>query len=494
MKLSYKVMMGVLLGTLLSTSSCTDQLDLEPTSVITNASFWKTEDDAKGGLSGMYVKLRNEARLNLFIYGEGRSEVMQKSLAGTLDYDRYYLNTLNQAATAPDWIGLYSAVNAANLILKYVPGITFNSEATKNSTLAQAYAMRAYLYFVMAKTWGDLPLRTTPTEGFDPETTFLERSPVTAVFTLIKEDLEKALQLFPDNAFTNGRSMWSKPSVNALKADVFLWTAKRMNGGAADFTTALAACDEVAKADVALLSDFNSIFRYANKGNKEILMSVGFRLLEPPTGNYFDNMYMAVGVLPANVDDATKTIVGVSGGNNVWEASALVRNQFVADDQRRNGSFHEIYTNGANGTRNYFISVPLKGQGVVDGGVRVFVDDIILYRYADVLLLKAEAKNGLGQDPSAEINQVRQRAYGAKFETYKFVNGTKEANDAAILKERLLELIYEGKRWWDLVRFGKAFDIVPSLQSQKGKDHLLLFPISSNVLSLEPKIKQNPGY
>ncbi|GAB3328150.1 SusD family outer membrane lipoprotein NanU [Larkinella ripae] len=493
MKFTHKLFSGILLGLLVSTSSCTDQLVLDPTSVITNASFWKTEDDARGGLAGMYVKLRNEALLNLFIYGEGRSEVMQKSLAGTLDYDRYYLNTLNQAATAPDWIGLYSGVNAANLILKYVPSIPFNSENTKNSTLAQAHAMRAFLYFVMVRTWGDLPLRTTPTEGFDPETTFLERSPASAVFTLIKEDLEKALQLFPDNAFPTGRAQWSRASVNALKADVFLWTAKRANGGAADFTTALAACDEVAKADVALLPDFSSLFRYTNKGSKEVLMASGFRYLEV-TDNYFNNMYMSVGALPANAEAVSKTIVGVSGGNNVWEPSALVRNQFTADDQRRNGTFHEIYTTGTNGARNYFISVQLKGQGTVEGGVRFFVDDIILYRYADVLLMKAEAKNGLGQDPSPEMNLVRQRAYGAKFDAYKFVNGTKEANDAAILKERLLELMLEGKRWWDLVRFGKAFDLVPSLQTQKGKDHLLLFPISSNVLSLEPKIKQNPGY
>jgi hypothetical protein len=493
MKLPYKIVSGVLLGLLFSTSSCTDQLMLDPTSVITNASFWKTEDDAKGGLAGMYVRLRNEAQLNLYIYGEGRSEIMQKSLAGTLDYDRFYLNTLNQAGAGPDWLGLYAIVNAANLILKYAPTITFKAESTKNATMAQAYAMRAYTYFVMAKTWGDVPIRTEPTEGYDPEATFLERSPVAAVFTMIKDDIEKAIQLFPDNTFANGRSMWSKASVNALKADVYLWTAKRANGGQADFTTALTACDEVAKADVALLTDYASLFRYTNKGSREILMSVGFRLLEAPD-NYFNNIYMAVGALPANAEAASKAIVGVSGGNNVWEPSALVRNQFSVDDQRRAGTFHEVYTTGANGTRNYFISVQTKGQGAVEGGVRFFVDDIILYRYADVLLMKAEAKNALGQDPSTEMNLIRQRAYGAKFDAYKFVNSTKEANDAAILKERLLELMLEGKRWWDLVRFGKAFDIVPSLQTQKGKDHLLLFPLSSNVLSLEPKIKQNPGY
>lgn len=108
--------------------------------------------------------------------------------------------------------------------------------------------------------------------------------------------------------------------------------------------------------------------------------------------------------------------------------------------------------------------------------------------------MKAEAKNALGQDPSPEINLVRQRAYGTNFPARTFVNGTKAANDDAILKERLLELVVEGKRWWDLVRFDKAFDLVPSLQTRKTERHLLLFPISTTVLSLEPKVKQNPGY
>ncbi len=138
--------------------------------------------------------------------------------------------------------------------------------------------------------------------------------------------------------------------------------------------------------------------------------------------------------------------------------------------------------------------LPINSGGVEISGVRNFIDDVPIYRYSDVLLMKAEAKNALGQDPSTEINLVRARAYGANFNNYQFVNGTIAQNDDAILKERLLELTLEGKRWWDLVRFGKAFDLIPSLNSRKGQDHLLLFPISESVLSLEPKVKQNPGY
>lgn len=93
----------------------------------------------------------------------------------------------------------------------------------------------------------------------------------------------------------------------------------------------------------------------------------------------------------------------------------------------------------------------------------LFLDDVIIYRYADVLLMKAEAKNALGVDPSFELNQVRKRAYGTKYSGYELVSNSKEANDNAILKKRLFELAFEGKRWWDLVRFGKAFQLISSL-------------------------------
>ncbi|GAA4464564.1 SusD family outer membrane lipoprotein NanU [Nibrella saemangeumensis] len=494
MKSAYKLLSITLVTVVLSTSSCTNPLDVEPTSIISNASFWKTEDDVTGALAGMYVKLRNEAQLNLFQLGEGRSEVMEwGKLVGTLDYDRLYLNTLDATFAGPSWIGFYSTINAANLVIKYAPNIPFRTEAAKNAALAQAYTMRAFVYFVLVRSWGDVPLRTEPTEGYSPETTNKERAPKAEVFRQIKEDIDKALQLYPSNAFSAGRNTWSKAATNALKADVYLWTAKQLNGGQADFTTALEACNEVQKADVELLPNYANVFAYTNKGNREILMAVRFQQLES-NNNYFENMYIPTFVVPSNTDQATKDIIGIPGGNIVWTPSALVRSQFTTDDQRRNASFLEIYTTDASGKKNYYGSIVLKGRGMVEGGVRNFKDDVILYRYADVLLMKAEAKNALGQDPSDEINQVRKRAYGTAFDKYAFTKGTKEQNDEAILKERLLELAFEGKRWWDLIRFGKAFDIVPSLQNRKGQDHLLLFPISSYILSLEPKVQQNPGY
>lgn len=472
--------------------SCSKTLDVDPTSVITTNSFWKTEDDAKGALVGMYIDFRNIAEA-LFTTGDERSEIYTGGVYGGGTYTLYNNAMTPDAPGNADWYTYYRVINSANLLLKYVPGITFKSENDKNNILAQAYAMRAYVYFAMTKTWGDLIIRTDPTESADAEVTQKERSPQTEVFSLIKDDIEKALQLFSDNSFPSLRSMWSKPAVNALKADVYLWTAKVMGGGSGDFTTALDACEDVEDADAQLLPAFADIFKYANKGNKETLMNIHFEELEG--GNYFWHMWIIGSAVPANISQRAKDLLlPVGGGQGLMIMSNLVRNQFTNDDSRKYGTYFDVYTFDNNGDSTYYTNVCLKGTGIVTNGNRVFASDMILYRLADILLMKAEAKNGLNMDPSFEINEVRKRAYGTAYDDHIFVNGSQEENDDAILKERLFELAFEGKRWWDLLRFDKAFDLVPTLQTQTDKQYLRLFPIANSVLSLEPKVKQNPGY
>lgn len=482
------------------TSSCKKDLILQPISSISAASFWKTENDAQAGATAMYVPLRAQAgnqslQYNTYFLGEARSEIMTFGVAGSTGYDLYYQNNLSATSAGPSWTGYYSIINAANLVLKYVPNIPFQSAATKNNLLAQAYTMRAYTYFVMARTWGDLIIRTEPMEQFDPAEVQKERSPKEAVFTMIKADLEKALQLFPDNSLPSGRFKWSKPAANSLKAEVNLWTGKRLNGGNADFTTALAALNEVQTASgLGLLPNFADVFDYTKKGNNEIVMAI--RLIDGEGVQGYTGYMYGIPV-PACSPQSVKDLVGAAGSNtnHAWQLSLAARNAFSNDDLRKAATFVDLYTYNTSCVQTgYLATITLKYKGTVIGGVRFMYDDIILYRYADILLMKAEAKNALGQDPTVEMNLVRQRAYGANFAAHAFVNGTQAQNDDAILKERLLELMVEGKRWWDLVRFGRAFDLVPSLQSRAGQNYLLLFPISSSVLSLETKVVQNPGY
>lgn len=480
-----------LLAATMVVSSCRDTLSLNPISEISNASFWKTEDDAWGGLYGMYARLRAQAQSNLFLWGEARSELLDRSLGGTNNYERYYQNSLDRNFAGPDWRGLYTVVHDANLIIKQVPNIMFTNEADKNEVLAQAHAMRAYAYFLMVRTWGRVPLVTEPTEGYTPDLTQRVRTPVNEIFSLIKQDINQAIGLFPNNNLGAGRMFWSKPAVQTLKADVYLWTSKREGGGNADAQTALDAINDARTANAGLLDDYAQIFDYNNKGNREILLAIRFQELEVGNIVPYQDMYMSSAFLPPAMDEATRAAIGTLGGNPYWRISNEVRTQFSDDDQRKAATYLDIFTD--NGER-YYGTIQMKFKGTVVGGARQFLDDYIIYRYADVLLLAAEAKNALGQDPSDEINQLRQRAYGTAFENHRFVSQSQAANDEEILRERLFELSLEGKRWWDLVRFDKAFELVPTLQERANEQHLLLFPISETTLSLEPNVDQNDGY
>jgi len=467
--------------------SCTDVLNIKPVSDISVNSFWTSENDARAGLNGMYVRFRDQAAYNLFWWGEGRSETLTYGLQAPEGRERYFNNNLDPTNAGPNWKGLYTVVHDANLILKYVPDIEFKNGDEKNSIMAQAHAMRAFVYFIMARTWGGVPLRTEPTEGYDPQTTFKKRASVEDVFKLIKDDIKQSLDLFPDKSISD-RSKFSAPAVNALKANVYLWTGKRMGGGQSDFNTALNAINEVQKADVALLPTFADVFDFNNKKNKEILFSVHFERFESGS-NYGDQIYIRGDQIPNETNQETKDALGLGGGLNRVSPSETVRDQYTDQDKRKDVTFTEIYKYNTN-PPTYYASVVNKFDGMIEDGARHFVSDLILYRYADVLLMKAEAENALGQDPTPELNQVRNRA-GLN----DYSGPTDQASlDDAILKERLLELAFEGKRWWDLVRFGKAFDLVPSLQNRKGKDYLLLWPISEETISLNSKIEQNPGY
>ena len=168
MKRFYKIQLYFLV-TVFAIISCTEDLKLEPISQISNSSFWKTENDANGALYGMYARFRPQTE-NLFLWGELRSNDFGVSVGGEpINQGILYRNTLNASSPLSTWLGIYSVIHDANLILKYVPSIKFASEANKNNVLAQAHTMRAFCYFVLVRTWGGVPLVDVPTEGYSEE-------------------------------------------------------------------------------------------------------------------------------------------------------------------------------------------------------------------------------------------------------------------------------------------------------------------------------------
>src|SRR5699024_6835719 len=169
-------------------------------------------------------------------------------------------------------------------------------------------------------------------------------------------------------------------------------------------------------------------------------------------------------------------------------------------DTRGNATFIKLYGNDdghipfdANG---YQTSILKKFLGPIVAGLRESINNVPIYRYADVLLLLAQAKNLLGEDPSGEINLIRQRAYGENYDasSHSYTNGTQTENAWAILDERLKEFIGEGKRWWDLRRAGNNF-VFESIDNLEPSDaYKLLLPITPGMIGNNPALEQTPGY
>ena len=183
----------------------------------------------------------------------------------------------------------------------------------------------------------------------------------------------------------------------------------------------------------------------------------------------------------------------VNGANRVGLNQAMINRLTAAPaDQRITNTFRVMYSNAAPfAVRGVMLT---KYVGSTAGTTQIYDNDFPIYRYADVLLLLAEAKTKLGEDPSTEINAIRQRAYGNNYVPH--VNASQTVNMNAILDEYLREFLGEGKRWWALRRAGNSYvyaNLNPSYLSTASTAKFLL-PLSLGMLTADPLLTQTPGY
>ena len=401
MKYNFNIIKKAVLGLLIASSmaGCDSVFDITDESIIGGSSFWKTEEDVKSATQGLYTYLRS-CDGTLFVLGELRSETAGPNSRGAGGgLEMYYRNTLTPATIEANWHVFYQLVNFANCIIKYGGNVKFEVEANKNYYLAQAYISRAWAYFVMTRAWGDLIIRTEPVEGNAPDLIYKKRSPKEEVMALIKSDIDKAIELFgtheSSGAAASGRIYWNKPAALALKADAYLWSAKVLGGGEADLRTALAATEQITSmtADdyIELTSDYAKIFDYNNKFNGELLFCLNYQKNEAEN-NFYSNCWCHQGDVPLHIDEETDAILNPCSGQGIATPTPELRNAFDADDTRKAGTLFEVYAIEEDGSRTYNTSIVLKGKGMVENGKRYYMNHVILYRYADVILMRAEAK------------------------------------------------------------------------------------------------------
>lgn len=496
------------LSLLLTLSSCKKELaEVKPQDAISKDQILSDPNAALTIYTGMYGLFRTY-NSSFYQLGEMRSDLWADGLftesadAGLQNLSRQNISALN--VPFGNWAGLYNLIYNLNNVITLFPQTPL-TQAEKDRMMAEAYGIRAYVYYTMIKTWGAVPLTTMPVQTItNAAETFKARTPVDSVMAQVKSDIEKSLQLFgSSNVIAPGKRVyWNRVATLVLKGDVFLWSGTLLNGGAADFTVAKTALQEVQNLQsntLNLNTNYADIFDPARKdNNREIIFAVNYETGQASNGAFGSFLVNSIQATTLSLAQAPTPLVSatypyVNGANRVGMNQAMItRLTSGPADQRISNTFKVMYSN----TAPYPVRGVLltKWLGSTSGTSQVYNNDFPIYRYADVLLLMAEARAKLGESPAAEINQVRQRAYGAAYQP--FVNGSVTVNMNAILEEYLREFIGEGKRWWALRRAGDQYvyaNINPAYLSASSTAKLLL-PISVSMINNDPLLLQTAGY
>jgi hypothetical protein len=519
MKKNYRNLIAMLSLFVVTVISCKKDLALTPISNLSDDSYWKSADQYDAFISGIHSKFRGHNN-NFMSLGELRSDIYGVDQGATGSFtgeasqglERMWMHTLNlDIPGVSNYGGFYTNINQLNLLINKLNTESVVSEAMKKYDLGIAYGMRAYYYFQMYRSWGKTVIQTDFIDAPNLDLFNLAKaaSPEADVMKFIKEDLDKSAENFGTNYSINrNKAYWSKAATLMLKAEVYLWTAHRA-GGSTDATTAKTALNDIQTnvAGLGLLTVSSTPLNtpYADlfgttKGNKEMIMVCRYQLNEAEMTFIPQSFTPNGGAISVFYDSLTNRKFNVIAENyggllRVPTKIATYR-KFNENDTRRDASIQAAYTQPATGAFKIAGCFLKKYQGQQDAGVRKYTNDFTIYRYADLLLLLAEAKEVLGESPAAEINEVRARAFGTKYDpaVYGFPNMPGDANiKEAILRERLFEFVGEGKRWYDLRRMGDSYvfanTTLPSSEAYK-----LLWPVDRASLTNNRVLTQTDGY
>lgn len=474
----------IILGAILI--SCHGDLDVKQKSEITSVSMWTSESDAESAVNGAFTQLRTALSTSLPVYGDYRSALYGGGMMSIKDYDKMAANVISRDMEGTDWTNLYTTINTSNLIIKYTPLIKFSSEESKNDVLANAYFIRAYCYFLIARVWGDAPVLTNGYESDKQDDLYPTRDKADKVYEQVESDITKAAELCPQNSVQKHKA--SQASINMLMTDYFLWKAKKLNGGTEALNSALASVNKVLNDQKYGLEDnFKDVFGVINENSKEIIFSINYEINEFVGG--YPSYYLAPEQYVENKSLQNNPIP--IGSHQQYVSITDNYENFLnsrEDDSRISTSFG-ICQDGS--TRWRWIN---KYQGEWINNTRYFSSDIIMYRYAEAILMKAEIENALNNKQGAisELQKIEKRAYG-KVEEYNSAMSTQEI-DNAIVDEILKEFVGEAKSWWTLVRFGQAFSRIETLKGKENVKNILLWPVSSSCINTNPNITQTEGF
>lgn len=463
-------------------SACSKSfIERNPISTVSTDVLYKTDKDFNDAVVGVYGGFQAEYQ-NMWLYGDIRGDdAWDELVKGTAAaMDNFTINN-DDGVINSTWRNYYSIINRVNNLIVKIKEADPAVVAKGNQYVAEARFLRALAYFNLVRIFGDVPVLTEPISIEDAYKS--GRVPVAQVYeNVIVKDLVESEGILPAKYSGADVGRATDGAVKALLGKVYLTIH--------DFTNAEAKLREVTTMGYALLPKYTDLFDYTkDEHHSEYIFDIEYEQ-GMGEGNCFTTNFT-----PKNPPLAAfYGVTGGQNGNNNPPRSLFAI--FSADDQRKDitaadgftdkdGVFHKLIPTSNDVqtfTKKYM--VPLLASCDSRANWKVI-------RYADVLLMYAEAlnENGKTQEALTEMNKVRKRAGVAEY------SGLNQSDTReAIYLERRLELSFEGHRWFDLLRTGRALTVMSPYGM---KDYMTVYPIPLSQIQIinDPSVfPQNPGY
>jgi hypothetical protein len=481
----------VIIASLVMVSSCEDFLDLKPISSSSADGFYQTQDDFEQAVNGAYATLREVYSSGYYmLFADLRADnTTMLGIGGGTEERKIVIDNFNLDPTNEHmltmWRTSYTAIQRANGVLSNISSVDFD-QIKKDQYTGESKAVRALTYFNLVRIFGGVPLITTG--DVDISASYdTPRASADDIYSLIVDDLTDAIEMLPPTYPASEAGRVSKGAAQTLLGQVYLTQHKY-----ADAVTQFNAV--ITSGNYDLLDNYGDNFTGIAHDNLEIVWQIVYKGGTPSLGSSFPNWCAPVG--------SERVLVELGGAYGFNQPTLDVFNAYTADDLRRDVSIGVGFTNTSG---NYidarYIKLYVDG-GVGDGSNDSDVDWNV-FRYSHVLLMCAEAINEASNGPSTAaytyINDVRDRAGLTP------LSGLSQSEfREAVYNEERLEVAFEGHRWFDLVRTGRALTVMnsklggadPVGPSAMIDEDDLLYPIPQDVIvtSSPGTIIQNNGY
>lgn len=477
--------------------ACKGLLEEDPQDQVFVDNYFQTENDATAAVNSIYGILNATSSAPTFggVYfstywvatGLASDEMENRLPSPDLDQLATFTHRPVNSSLYDFWRLAYKGINNANFAIEGIPLVKADA-VFKNQRIGEARYLRGMLYFDLVRWFGDIPLVLTLDGEITPP-----RNPKAEVYAQIIEDLKFAEQNLPESYTAgNGLGRATRGAATGLLAKVYLTQG--------EWQKCIDHCNTIINSGkYGLYDDFAETFRIPNENGKETVFGVGFGTANNSI-SFWEAGQFNVRLLPRKLSGA---IPGVNAQG--WQvATQNLYDSFDPQDRRRAVTLLTQINNVDGTTTDVEPHIQKYWDKIAEPAAGNTEHDFPYLRYADILLMKAEALNELNNGPNAEayaaVNQVRKRA---RF------NGTTELPilpdlsglsyqqfKDALLLERRHEFVAEGQRWLDLVRFGKLQELVPVAKPgvQPAPYHNL-FPVPQNEIDLNPNLlPQNQGY